>query len=177
MAAAFTLLDTIDVTSSVATIDFPIDTYSGLYEELLIHILGLQPANNNTGLALRISTDGGSSFESGSTNYKFGRRGIGSTGSDDGNSNGNNAIDIAGANIGNTTSGGLSGQIIVARGWDDVAKLTQFQFDAVYYSGGGHSFRTLGSGYRDAASIATDLRLFAWTGNIEKAKIKIIGLN
>jgi hypothetical protein len=175
MAEAFTLLDTVLITTSTPTVDIQIDTYAGSYDELILEIIGLKVVTDTSGLSLRVSDDGGSSYDSGSSDYKFGRLGTGSSGTDNGSSTGGNSIDLAGS-IGNDSFASLNGQIVIS-GYADAALLTQFRYDISYYHSGNNVFRVVGAGYRDAATAVDHVQLWPWSGNIASAKVKVIGVN
>ncbi len=72
--------------SSSATLDFT-SCISSTYDDYLVRLINLTPATNNVSLYLRVSTDGGSTFDSSSNYYWFyeGPTLLGSTGNKAGN--------------------------------------------------------------------------------------------
>ncbi|MEV5033690.1 hypothetical protein MRBLMC3_002927 [Sphingobium sp. LMC3-1-1.1] len=94
--------------SSSASLDFTA-SISGTYDEYLIELVNLVPANNAVTLYMRLSTDGGASYDSGAnygyTRWITNRFGSGSDGTD----SGSNEIRINNNAVDNTATYGISG--------------------------------------------------------------------
>ena len=67
-AGGLILISEQTVSSAVAAVDIT-SGIDSTYEEYEIHLLGFKPATDNTSLYLRTSTDGGSTFDSGASDY------------------------------------------------------------------------------------------------------------
>lgn len=175
MTSPYTLLATYTISSPVGNLDIPIAAYAGTYEQLVLEIMQFKPVTDSVALGLKVSTDGGASFDGG-TGYRHARIEMADNGQGNQNSVGDSAISMALA-IGNDANGGISGQIVVARGWNDATVYSQFRFDMDWYRFDDHVVRSIGSGIRFAAQDTTDLQLFFSSGNIASGVVKVIGIN
>lgn len=67
---ALTLISTATISSAVSSVEFT-SGIDGTYLVYELHLIGITPTSNGTELALRISTDGGSTWKSGASDYEF----------------------------------------------------------------------------------------------------------
>lgn len=94
--------------SASATLDFT-SCITSTYDEYQIHMVSLIPATNTVSIYMRMSTDGGSTYDSG-TNYEWGRYYISTGGSAASGANGSyTGIAWWDTDMGNASSGGLNG--------------------------------------------------------------------
>lgn len=172
------LLDEITA-SSDATIDFTtgIDATYDLYE---LHIFDHLPATNNTGLRLRTSTDGGSTFDSGASNYDYALTanfaGIGSfTSTNSADSKINLSYETGSNMLSNTSSQPLNGKI---RLWKPTSASTYGYLDFIlgYFTSGGVYVNVQGGGLNANVADIDAFQLYQSSGNIASGNYKLYGV-
>lgn len=158
--------------SSSAQLDFTTGI-SATYESYVFIVLNLVPATNNVALYVRLSTDGGSTFDSGSNyswaNWRFNTGGSGVNSADNAT-----VIDIAGeATISNTASDG---------GYVATFELSNpgsaSHYKAVYGQNrmpGGTSGSVFHGVYKSTTAVNA-VRFFMSSGNIASGTIRLYGI-
>ena len=169
-----------------ASSDTSVDIGSGLdlnaaidstYDEYELHIIDLVPATDNTDLYLRTSTDGGSTFDAGASNYRYIFHGA-----DDGGaaflegSIGATQIAISdfGVDLGSGTGEGYSAVLKVFN--PSAAKYTTIGGVAHYFSKDGTATVGTITGTRLASSDVDALRVLMSSGNITSGEFKLYGV-
>lgn len=175
------LLDT-QTASASASLDFTTGIDS-TYDRYELEIVDLVPATDAVSLYLRVSTDGGSSYKSGASDYDWAHYRIGAgvatatSGPEYGS--GNAFIRPSGTStqgLGNAATDAAYNGLIRFTSPDDAARAQQFQYDAVYGGAGGNTRRLMGSGMYRAATAINGLRLLMSSGNITSGYAKLYGV-
>ncbi len=156
--------------SSVATADFT-GFDASKYDGYVFELANVIPATDLVDLLMRTSTNGGSSYDSGGTDYKWEVH----EGSITDNGTGNSSIQINGANtIGSaSTEHGINGTIKV--NGPHLAKDTMFH----YHSGhqrGTDTVAAHGAGFRSSAADVDAVRFLMSSGNLESGTITMYGV-
>ena len=170
----FTLVSTTTISSSVSSVDISL---SGSYTTYCL--VGESITwSTGTRVNLRVSTDSGSTFKSGSTDYNWAGRyryaGNGGAGAANlGALNQDDVIELAGAYGTATDSIGFSASLYA----HDSSSL-RFALNAVSASSGTNNVaeRTVAGSY-NAITAVTDIRLLPESGTFNSGVIKLYGLN
>jgi len=148
--------------SGDATLDFTAFDAS-LYDAYLFILANVVPATDTVQLYLRTSTDGGSSFDSGSSDYDW--VAVSSSESE---------IALT-ANVGSAAGeGGASGQVMLFG--PHLAQRTIFKGDLGYQTPAGVIAERSSFGMRNAAEDVNAVRFLYSSGNIESGTITMYGL-
>lgn len=159
--------------SASATLDFTSFIASD-YDEYLIEILNLIPATNTVDLYVRLSTDGGSSYDAGA-NYNNATFGFDHTGSGLGGGTGQNQIAIRGtAEIHNNANYGVCGTMRLFGPGGSIYKRTSHQVS--YFNSGSRIALIIGNGVYLSATAVNALRLLFSSGNIASGTVRIYGV-
>lgn len=164
--------------SAAATLDIPIGLYWPDYSELEIHLLNFIPGTDGAELLCRVSTDGGVSFNAGSTDYKYAHtRQVSDAITPQGaRSAGTTAISLNNGNgAGSGTSEGMSARVSIS-GWGNTALKPRIRYDCDVYTDNDLIARFMGAGLRNTAQAVTDLRFLFASGNIASGKYRVIGI-
>lgn len=148
----------------------------GTYDVYRIDIVNLKPASGSA-LYLRTSTDGGTSFDNGATDYAYVSRGgsVSSASAVAANSSGDTEIWISGNQNVNAGDGALHGSIYLFNPTGAVSSYDNMvYFDVVLKSGNAHYFN--GTGVRLTNADIDALRFFMSTGNISSGNIYLYGI-
>jgi hypothetical protein len=161
--------------SSSATLDFTSFTSSS-YDEYSIEVTGLVPATNNVSFYMRMSTDGGSTFDT-SAIYDSSHNALSSNGTQSAGGGAASASEFKIQNVGqpNTSTASLSGTIklFVPLSTALYKKITwQLQCD----SNDGNSQQINGAGRYRSATAVNAIRFLYASGNIASGTIRIYGL-
>ena len=70
-AGGLVKLNTTDITSSTATLNFDNTVITDTYDKYIVEYTGLKPVNDNVNLRSRVSSDNGSSFVTGTYHYGY----------------------------------------------------------------------------------------------------------
>ena len=156
--------------SSSATLDFTssIDSTYYMYAFVLENIV---PASNST-LYIRTSTDAGSSWDSGASDYSFAY--VGYSGSVSGSGGGAESQISTGQTIGNASTESASG-IVYLQSPSNSSTFTQLTFLLSGLVSGGVGISRAGGGTRKSAADVTGIRFLMSTGNISTGTIKMYG--
>jgi len=174
--SGFVLLDT-QTASTSATLDFT-SSIDGTYDHYEFHLINLRPATDGVRLYLRTSTDGGSTYDSGASNYTFILTGYvnGSVSNNNSASLGTTFVALNSPTIGNAATESISG--VVRMYQPSEATYTQMNWGV-----GGHStavdanFWQNGQGRRQSSADVDAVRFLMSAGNITSGIVKLYGVN
>lgn len=147
------------------------------FDEYLVEFVGLQPATDSVGIRMRMSTDGGSSWASGASDYRWSFMAYGSGGPGNTNSTAATFIELIGfANLTNTVERPLNGFVRVFNPLSSAA----------YKMVGGHfpywdATPTLVTGelvgaYQSTTAVNA-IQFFCSSGNITTGTIRVYGID
>ena len=174
---AWDLLETITASSS-STVDFT--TFSSNYDQFNVQFLGVVPASNNVRLWLRTSINGGTSYDTGSTDYSYA---VASVDTDNnsvlklsGPDEARNYIDLLGYQATKYTAswGGINGELRLYA--PAAAHNTMMTCDLAVVTGDGRVMRTFSGGMRNTASAVNGLRFYMQSGAIASGIFRLYGL-
>ena len=169
--------------SAAASVDIT-SAITATYDTYLLVFSNLIPVTDDVGLWLRTSTDNGSAFDSGATEYSFGADGViadGPTGSiisngDDSNSEIVFTDNAATKGVGNASTEGISGKIWFYNPLN-ASVFTRVYFDAVWGSAdSNYSAHVTGFGARKAAADVDAVQLLFESGNIASGEVRFYGV-
>lgn len=137
---------------------------SSTYGDYEIWLRNVIPATDAVALRMRTSTDGGSTYDSGASDYYDGGTA--------------NTIEWTGASAStgvgsDTNEDGVSGVIRIFG--PHLSKRTMFQADLVYFRADGTFVRVTDQAYRAAAADVDAVRLYFSSGNFESGEISFYG--
>lgn len=161
-----------------ATVDFT-SNIDSTYEEYIISGTSIIPATDGQALHLRTSSDGGSNFDAGASDYEWNGLQITTTGVTQSNSTGDTEIDFTvgnGFGFGNQTGEGMN---VIVRLMDpsDTALNTAVRFDAFgSTSTNGDPRFGIGSGFRATAQAVNAVRFLFGAGNISSGEFRLYGV-
>jgi hypothetical protein len=173
MALGYQLLASAAAASS-ATVDFSAHITSG-FDEYLITVRNLVPATNASDLWFRVSTDGGSTFKAGASDYGYAQGG-GSSGAAAYNNGSGAGAQIAMA-FGLSNAGAsrpLSGEIRIFGPASSSEKMITWHFGFVDSAGVWRY--AMGAGSYNATTVIDAFRLMMSSGNIASGTIALYGL-
>lgn len=164
--------------SASAQIDFALDAYTG-YDSFLVVISKASPATDLVEFQMRTSTDSGSTFDSGASDYRWANHAYTSSA---GNAVQGSAADTRicltdnGNDMGNLSAEAWSGQVWVYR--PAQAAPCHIEFRGQYRRGSdGLIFGVTGMGAREASADVTDIRFLMSSGNIGSGRFTLYGLS
>jgi hypothetical protein len=168
--AGLVFLATADAAND-ATIDFT--AFDGAtYDAYMFQLSNVVPATDNVSLGVRLSTDGGSSFLSGASDYGYAFL-VGSTSS---TSSASDSMRLVITNNLGSAAGedGWSGTVFVHG--PHLTKRTHISFNGAGVSTTGALVSFMGSGQSAASAAHNAIRFFMSAGNIESGTITMYGL-
>lgn len=162
--------------SAAATLDIAMTAYTAYKNKLLV-FESFIPATNNVILYLRVSTDGGSTYDSGAGAYRYAITGL----RDDNVSNNTNSasatemIVSGNGSVVNAAGYGISGEITMFD-TTNTGMSPRFRVESVYNNSGGwcHAY---GVGARQNTQDTDAVRLFFSSGNISSGTWTLYGYN
>ncbi len=161
--------------SGSASLDFTA-SISSTYDEYEIHFIDIVPASASAVLAMRMSTNGGSSYDSGN-NYGesvFAWNALGTASA--GNVSGASRIQLTFTNIGTTsTDGGVKGKITLFNPASSSTWKTVHGQIAFITSGAGQDGQVL-TGYYQVTTAVDAFQFLMSTGNIASGTIRVYGV-
>lgn len=158
--------------SSSATIDFT--TLSTLYRDFRIVLSHVIPATDTADFWIRTSTDGGSTYDSGGTDYEHTRDAFHTGGTSViSGSAGDTKIVLLGS-LGNNTREEISGEIRLHDPQAALGGAITWQICGKISSGA--FYNCTGAGLRDAAANVDAIRFMMSTGNISSGTFTLYGL-
>lgn len=164
--------------SSSATIEFT-RGLDGSFSKYEIELVGIVPATTDTILMMRTSSNGGSSYDSGASNYQF--TNLTSSHSSTALIGGlSTQIELCNSTAGrkqdNSTGQGVSG-LIEVREISQTARVKRFNFELTYRNTGSGIEHARGSGNRDSTSIINGIQFLESSGNIASGTFRLYGVN
>lgn len=173
-AAGGVVLLTSGTASAVATLDLVLTAYTA-YRGIIIELTDFISATDAVELRLQTSTDGGSTYDAGASDYRFNHvRAFSASTISNTSSTGSASIRISDA-VGNAASDGidLTTKIMGQTGTATNKKLT---FSGSQHAGDNNQVRILGDGRRLSAADVDAIRYFCSSGNITSVSYAIYGL-
>jgi len=162
--------------SSNATLDFT-EFGASLYDAYIFVLSNVIPATDNASLGLRTSSDGGSTFDSGSSDYVY-YSAIGKAGQtlSESSSAGTTRLPITEGVSTGAGNDGASGSVLIAG--PHLAKTTAVQWDMSYVSGTVAEIFSInkGGGQRTSSADVDAVRFLFSSGNIESGTITMYGM-
>jgi hypothetical protein len=162
--------------SASASLDFAA-CISSVYDEYMIDFVNVLPATDGTNLRMRMSTDGGSTYDSsalyGSACMVWRAGAVSQNGAESGAT----SIDLSGFNIENTvTQGGLSGSIKLfgpgnAASWKTILGQVAYVDNATFRLG--INVR----GHYESTTVVNAFQFFMASGNITSGTIRVYGIS
>lgn len=160
--------------SSAATLDIVLTSYTG-YRGFTLRFANFRPASDGVKLAARVSTNGGTSYDSSSGNYKYANACTYAGGSGSSGVASNSATEIQiGDNIGNDANRGLTGTFELHRP-DLTGAYPTLMWHCVMYNANDDFTSAVGGGMRLAAQDTDALRFFFASGNITSGEWSLYG--
>jgi len=165
--------------SNSSMIDFTSDIDS-TYRRYAIFIDDLTPATDAVDLYMRISTDGGSTWKSGASDYDYTTRAISPTGWVDSVSGGGAAQMLMTGGSGTLRHGNGA----VENGHAEIyinnpagaSKYTTFNAEAHYINENGRAVISMSTSFYKATTAVDGIRLYFSSGNISSGTFKLYGL-
>lgn len=168
---SWNVIETVTVTGASSNIDISIP--SG-YSKIEFHLVDITSSSDGAGFYIRVSTDGGSTFQSGTSDYDFGSLWFRYDTS--GNRNGRgNKIDLTNSKgIGNGVGESLSGKITITNPYSTNYKLLQLK--STWIDEDGKMNDQSGGGSYIGTNVAIDyIRFYLSSGNVS-GTVKVMGL-
>jgi hypothetical protein len=166
--------------ASGASLDIPLTSYTA-YRAIMIVLTNILPATDDVELRMRFSTDGGSSYDAGASNYAF-EAAINTAGAGGAfqGSGGATFISLCGAPIagnavGNASAEGVSGTVTIW-GQTNTAQHTRATFDIAWGSTSSGLVGLHGTGARLAAQDTDGVQFLFESGNISSGNYAVYGL-
>ena len=163
--------------SASATLDFT-EFNNALYSRYVFEIDDILPATNAVSFRCRFSTNGGSSYDTGGTDYIFIAEDYTGAGSaaGDGNS-GQSYIEVTRLNSANSAAGvgGICGDAHVVNAGNASARTKIYGTGGFYLSGGSIAVLRF-YGQRTTAQDTDAVRFFFSSGNIASGRIRLYGV-
>jgi hypothetical protein len=163
--------------SSDSSIDFTW-TNDGTYKEYFFVLAHVVPANDGVNLYFRLSSDGGSTFDSGSV-YRWAASGRSEAGAVSGNSSSDTAIYLNTNSIGSSAGEGYSGRVWLTNpAQQTIQQLVEYT--ASYTNSSGQCTHNQGSGRHTKSGTYTTqfdgARFLFASGNLESGTITMYGV-
>jgi hypothetical protein len=175
-AGSFVLLST-QTASASATLDFT-SVITSSYDVYIFDLVDIKPATDSVSLYLRTSTDNGSTYDSGVSDYTwhYEDKDIGGA---SGYALTNDAADaqivLCASEVGNAAAEGISGRVILS-GPLDATRRKHVEFNFIYQTQATAHRHVFGIGGRAATADITAVRFLMESGNIASGKIYLYGL-
>lgn len=165
--------------SSAATLDIVLTSYTG-YRGLVIELINFIPATNDVELWIRLSTNGGSTYDAGGTDYLVdGNYSDSSGGSASIKSTGLSRIAVgvttSAYSIGNGAAEGISGSFIL-EGQTNTAVKQKVRYNTTFYCANDRLSSVQGSGMRSVAQDTDAIRFLFESGNIASGSWALYGM-
>ena len=163
--------------SASATLDFT-GFDASKYDGYMFVLGNVTPATDNVQLYMRTSTDGGSTYDAGSSDYRYGwnrQQMFATSPTNDYRSAGNSAFVEIGVSIGNAANeDGWSGRVTLF--CPHLAKVTFFEYSGSYVNDATQYFRANGHAARASSADVDAVRFLFSSGNIASGTITMYGL-
>jgi len=159
--------------SSSASVSFT--GMSSLYDEYEIHMFNVKPQTDTANLLMRTSTNGGSSYDSGASDYAYAISDWSTAGTSVGAaSTGATAILIANSVGNDTNENGVSGQAVLCT--PASAIYATVHFSTAFRASNGSLYIGNGAGQRLAAADVDAIQFLFSSGNITSGEFKLYGV-
>jgi hypothetical protein len=178
-AGALALLTSGSV-SAQAALGIPLTAYTA-YRGIIIELINFIPATDDVDFRCRLSSNGGSSYDSGASDYRYANSTVFSSNVVQNQGSGGAAfIQLCGgsagtAHIGNGAAEGLSCQVTIT-GQASAAAKTKVRAFGEYYGAGDFSSIFKGGGHRNTAQDTDAIQFFFSSGNITSGSYAVYGL-
>jgi len=173
LVGGLNFITTIDLASD-ATADFT--GFDATKYDAYTFILGnVIPATDNVSFLMRTSTDGGSTYDSGATDYGYAGETVGWSGAAAPNqSSGSSSIAVA-VSVGSAAGeDGISGSVLVTH--PHLNKKTSALSNLSYFTNTGILTSTYGSGVRKSSADVDAVRFLMSSGDLESGTITMYGM-
>ncbi len=165
--------------SSAATLDIVLGTFGADFDSYELELISMLPATDGAFPLLRFSTDGGSTFNAGASDYKYANRGV----ADDASvvsrtSSANTEIQLGSdTGVGNVSTEGISSTVKLMNVTSS-SLWTRARYDSVFVdsNAGQRLWSVRGAGVRVAAQDTDAVRFLFHSGNIASGRYKLYGL-
>lgn len=159
--------------SNSATVDFT--GLSSTYDEYLIELLNVIPATDGQVIYMRTSTNGGSSYDAGASDYKYAIQAHTSANAAANDGGTGTEIRLTNNGLGSDVNEvGASFSIRVIR--PSVAQYCQIHWVGGYVTDAGLIVTAQGTAQRQSAADVDAIRFLIGSGNIESGEFKLYGL-
>lgn len=163
------LISTTTISGNPSTLTF---TFSGSYRKYRLELENVYCSSDGFTLRMRTSTDGGSTFDSGASNYGYA---YGASGTYGPVSNTGTYIETSSNMVGSATDEGLWGEIDFNDPLNASLKtFARWQIFGRIYNSAAANIIT-GAGYRDSAADVDTVQLYFSSGNFAGGKIRLFG--
>ena len=160
--------------SSASSLDIVLTSYTG-FRVIKIVVTDLRSSTDNVALFLRTSTDGGSTFDAGASNYRYNFiRAFASNFLANLSSAGATAIQITDS-VGSDSTDAVDLEIKINEPTRTTARI-QFEFLGGQQASDSNETRILGGGRRDTSADIDAVRLLMSSGNIGSCNYAVYGL-
>lgn len=161
--------------ASSTSLDFDVSAHSTNYEDFEFIIVNLVPASSGVDLLIRTSTNAGSSYDSGATDYNWMVHGLDEDGLSLAEASASaTSIQLNGtATISNVASDGVAGRVTCYNP-ANTSFAVKFTWSLTYGDGADWNMVD-GGGNRQAAADVDHVRFLMSSGNISSGKIVMIG--
>jgi hypothetical protein len=159
--------------SASATLDFT-EFNNAVYRYYEFELENVKPATNGVVLFVRFSSNGGSSYDSGASDYQWTLSGNSNAGFSD-QSSAATAAAVAPLMGNAATERGVSGRMTLYHA-GDAATYTRFLADVVGDNTANHVYRAISAGRRLADQDTDAVRFLLTSGNIASGTIRMYGL-
>jgi len=175
-AAAGLKLLTSGTVSSAATLDIVLSSYTA-YRGLMFVLENFIPATNGVSLAMRVSSNAGSSYDAGAGNYIYSSIALnsGSSTAQLGSSTGDTLLNLN--PLGSTGNGSAQGVACVVEMFDqnNAALDPKVLFRTMPVTSASSTQGSFGGGFRAAAQVTTAVRFLFSSGNIASGTYAVYG--
>ena len=161
--------------SAAASLDIVMTAFTA-YKNKLLRLTSFIPASDGVALLGRLSTNGGSSYDSGGTDYGYVYRPLNTAGATGDSFGAASSLTFSGAFIGNVSSEGIS---LMAELLDttNAAVLTRLNWSGSYLDTAGAITHTYGCTGRAIAQDTDAIRINFSSGNIASGAWELYGWN
>lgn len=162
--------------SAVAQLNIPLTGYTD-YRGVLIKLYNFIPATDGVELRTRVSSNGGSSYDSGASDYRWASFVLNDTPAQAAQGSGGAAYgSVAGSNnpVGNASNEGVTVSVEVL-GQTDTATKPAIRFDCAFYSSVNRAIRESGTVVRDIAQDTDAIQFYFSSGNITSGGYAVYG--
>lgn len=164
---------TTSTASSSSSIDFT--SLSATYQAYRVVAYGIQPASDGVSLYFRTSTDNGSTFDNGSTDYSWTRSNTSTSSNSASADRDDTEIEISNSNLGNNTNEFIDIDVTI---WDPAASaFTSIMWSSMQAnSSSATRYSVQGGGNRKDTTAVDAVRFFMSSGNISVGEFVLYGI-